>query len=139
MFRCLKLCLLVAACLPSCQLGAIPATMRIALGVARSLAYLSLAARPRSHLTAMSGAARPELCVFDLDACLWDKEMFQMSDVPEPSDVVQRHVNITPCTAGRQHHTCYAAQRCVGRARSWATPSLTWGHVGAWGKPSGAA
>ena len=113
--------------------------MRIALGVARSLACLSLAARPRSHLAAMSGAARPELCVFDLDACLWDKEMFQMSDVPEPSDVVQRHVNITPCTAGRQHHTCYAAQRCVGRARSWATPRLTWGHVGAWGKPSGAA
>ena len=129
---------LVAAFLPSCQLGAIPA-MRIALGVARSLACLSLAARPRSHLAAMSGAARPELCVFDLDACLWDKEMFQMSDVPEPSDVVQRHVNITPCTAGRQHHTCYAAQRCVGRARSWATPRLTWGHVGAWGKPSGAA
>ena len=79
---------LVAAFLPSCQLGAIPA-MRIALGVARSLACLSLAARPRSHLAAMSGAARPELCVFDLDACLWDKEMFQMSDVPEPSDVVR--------------------------------------------------
>ena len=52
-----------------------------------------------------------------------------MSDMPEPSDVVQRHVNITPCTAGRQPHTCYAAQRCVGRARSWATPRLTWGHV----------
>ena len=83
----------------------------------------------------MSGAARPELCVFDLDACLWDKEMFQMSDVPEPSDVAQRHVNITPSTAGQQHHTCYAAQRCVGRARSRATPRLTWGLVGAWGKP----
>ena len=63
--------------------------MRIALGVVRSLACLSLATRPRSHLAAMSGAARPELCVFDLDACLWDKEMFQMSDVPEPSDVVR--------------------------------------------------
>ena len=98
--------------------------MRIALGVARSLACLSLAARPRSHLAAMSGAARPELCVFDLDACLWDKEMFQMSDVPEPSDVVRRAMSTSRLDA---------AQRCVGRARSRATPRLTWGLVGAWG------
>mgnify|MGYP004121243153 CR=1 FL=1 len=48
------------------------------------VACLSLTARPRGHDPAMGGGALPELCVFDLDACLWDKEMFQMSDVPEP-------------------------------------------------------
>eukprot|EP00439_Symbiodinium_sp_Y106_P006531 s4461_g1.t1 len=30
----------------------------------------------------------PELCVFDLDACLWDKEMYEMEAIPEDSDVV---------------------------------------------------
>lgn len=28
-------------------------------------------------------AALPELTVFDLDACLWDKEMFEMSEIPK--------------------------------------------------------
>ncbi|KAJ1495341.1 hypothetical protein T484DRAFT_1763069 [Baffinella frigidus] len=28
------------------------------------------------------GEMYPEMCVFDLDACLWDKEMFEMSHVP---------------------------------------------------------
>ena len=106
--------------------------MRLALGVARSLACLSLATRPRSHLAAMSGAARPELCVFDLDACLWDKEMFQMSDVPEPSDVVRSAMSTSRLV---QPANNIIAQRYVGRARSWATPRLTWGLVGAWGKP----
>ena len=32
--------------------------------------------------------AFPELCVFDLDACLWDKEMFEMTAVPTEADVV---------------------------------------------------
>eukprot|EP00957_Ditylum_brightwellii_P027060 2045951-Ditylum_brightwellii.AAC.1 len=27
-------------------------------------------------------SAVPELCVFDLDACLWDQEMFEMSAMP---------------------------------------------------------
>jgi len=67
--------------------------MRIAFGVARSLACLSLTARPRGHDPAMGGGALPELCVFDLDACLWDKEMFQMSDVPELGDVVLGQLN----------------------------------------------
>ena len=70
--------------------------MRIAVGLARSLACLSLTARPRGHTAAMSGGALPKLCVFDLDACLWDKEMFQMSDVPQPGDVVSAHVKTTP-------------------------------------------
>ena len=30
----------------------------------------------------------PALCVFDLDACLWDKEMFEMPAVPTAEDVV---------------------------------------------------
>ena len=91
--------------LPPCRVP----SMRIALGLARSLACLSLTARPRGHTAAMSGGSLPELCVFDLDACLWDKEMFQMSDVPEPGDVVCTHVKTTPDVAGQQHHTWYAA------------------------------
>ncbi len=35
-----------------------------------------------------SNDAVPELCVFDLDACLWDKEMFEMSAVPTMKDRV---------------------------------------------------
>eukprot|EP00543_Licmophora_paradoxa_P003382 CAMPEP_0202445280 /NCGR_PEP_ID=MMETSP1360-20130828/4120_1 /ASSEMBLY_ACC=CAM_ASM_000848 /TAXON_ID=515479 /ORGANISM="Licmophora paradoxa, Strain CCMP2313" /LENGTH=212 /DNA_ID=CAMNT_0049061469 /DNA_START=146 /DNA_END=784 /DNA_ORIENTATION=+ len=37
--------------------------------------------------------ALPELCVFDLDACFWDQEMFEMSRVPEKSDVVRSDLN----------------------------------------------
>ena len=37
--------------------------------------------------------ALPELCVFDLDACLWDKEMFQMDAVPEVGDSVRGELN----------------------------------------------
>ena len=40
--------------------------------------------------------SKPELCVFDLDACLWDKEMFQMSDVPAP--VMAGQQNNTYCS-----------------------------------------
>jgi len=37
------------------------------------------------------GMARavPELCVFDLDACLWDKEMYEMQEVPGEDDAVR--------------------------------------------------
>lgn len=36
----------------------------------------------------------PELIVFDLDACLWDKEMFEMSAVPDgPKDSVRGDLN----------------------------------------------
>ena len=105
--------------------------MRIALGLARSLACLSLTARPRGHLAAMSGSSLPELCVFDLDACLWDKEMFQMSDVPEPGDVVRTtHVKTAPGMAVQQNHT-------------YCSPSAGWAEVdrrlGQLGTFSGAA
>ncbi|CAE7545102.1 unnamed protein product, partial [Symbiodinium natans] len=30
----------------------------------------------------------PELCVFDLDACLWDKEMYEMEAIPTDKDIV---------------------------------------------------
>lgn len=33
--------------------------------------------------------AVPELCVFDLDACLWDKEMFEMEEIPGEKDAVR--------------------------------------------------
>ncbi|CAJ1405943.1 unnamed protein product [Effrenium voratum] len=31
----------------------------------------------------------PGLCVFDLDACLWDKEMYEMEAIPKPEDAVR--------------------------------------------------
>ena len=31
----------------------------------------------------MAMSTVPQLCVFDLDACLWDKEMFEMPAIPE--------------------------------------------------------
>ena len=40
-----------------------------------------------------SATAVPQLCVFDLDACLWDKEMFEMGAVPGPSDAVRGDLN----------------------------------------------
>lgn len=35
----------------------------------------------------------PELCVFDLDACLWDKEMFQMEEIPSERDTILGDLN----------------------------------------------
>ncbi|CAK0895470.1 unnamed protein product [Prorocentrum cordatum] len=39
------------------------------------------------------GGPYPELCVFDLDACLWDKEMFEMQAIPGESDKVVGDLN----------------------------------------------
>lgn len=35
----------------------------------------------------------PELTVFDLDACFWDQEMYEMSAIPGPTDVVRGDLN----------------------------------------------
>ncbi|CAB9513965.1 methylphosphate capping enzyme [Seminavis robusta] len=35
------------------------------------------------------GIDYPELVVFDLDACLWDKEMYEMSAIPDGSKLVK--------------------------------------------------
>ena len=35
----------------------------------------------------------PKLTVFDLDACFWDQEMYEMSDIPTPKDVVMGDLN----------------------------------------------
>jgi magnesium-dependent phosphatase 1 len=35
----------------------------------------------------------PELLVYDMDACLWDKEMYEMPSVPSPNDVVLGDLN----------------------------------------------
>ena len=43
-------------------------------------------------MSSVSGTV-PELVVFDLDACLWDKEMFQMDTVPEAGDTVRGELN----------------------------------------------
>jgi len=46
-------------------------------------------------LTMASGSAGPfpKLLVFDLDACLWDKEMFEMPAVPKAADNVLGDLN----------------------------------------------
>jgi hypothetical protein len=31
----------------------------------------------------------PELCVFDLDACFWDQEMYTLSKIPDETNVVR--------------------------------------------------
>ena len=43
--------------------------------------------------TATTLPTLPRLCVFDLDACLWDKEMFEMPSVPTASNVVRGDLN----------------------------------------------
>ena len=40
----------------------------------------------RQHANCADMSSCPELCVFDLDACLWDKEMFEMDAVPSADD-----------------------------------------------------
>ena len=35
----------------------------------------------------------PKLCVFDLDACFWDQEMYEMPKIPTPADVVKGDLN----------------------------------------------
>ena len=38
--------------------------------------------------------ATPTLCVFDLDACLWDKEMYEMPEIPDAAkDAVRGDLN----------------------------------------------
>ena len=68
--------------------------------LATAIGILSFQARPlastpsRTALTRMSSAAPyPELCVFDLDACMWDKEMFQMDEIPTANDAVRGDLN----------------------------------------------
>jgi hypothetical protein len=36
-----------------------------------------------------SSGPYPELCVFDLDACFWDQEMYTLSKIPDESNVVK--------------------------------------------------
>jgi|ERR1740124_26004 len=35
----------------------------------------------------------PELLVYDMDACLWDQEMYEMTDIPSKNDVVMGELN----------------------------------------------
>lgn len=58
------------------------------------------AGRSTGHAHPASAAAagaptgpHPELCVFDLDACLWDKEMYEMTVVPTAADTRRGDLN----------------------------------------------
>jgi len=48
-----------------------------------------------SSITPTLGIDYPELVVFDLDACLWDKEMFEMDALP--SRTVKTDLNGMAC------------------------------------------
>lgn len=50
------------------------------------------AAGAATTMRAMEGPF-PKLCVFDLDACLWDKEMFEMEEIPSMKDRVMGDLN----------------------------------------------
>ena len=54
---------------------------------------LRVASTPVSMVDTTIGGPFPELCVFDLDACLWDKEMFEMPSVPTVEHVVLGDLN----------------------------------------------
>jgi hypothetical protein len=47
---------------------------------------------PESKMGALHGPF-PELCVFDLDACFWDQEMYTLSIIPDSSNVVKGDLN----------------------------------------------
>lgn len=55
-----------------------------------------VATKTLSHRSASSTCSLkmyPELCVFDLDACFWDQEMYQMGAIPTEKDVVMGDLN----------------------------------------------
>eukprot|EP00579_Thalassiosira_antarctica_P002216 CAMPEP_0201870280 /NCGR_PEP_ID=MMETSP0902-20130614/3441_1 /ASSEMBLY_ACC=CAM_ASM_000551 /TAXON_ID=420261 /ORGANISM="Thalassiosira antarctica, Strain CCMP982" /LENGTH=222 /DNA_ID=CAMNT_0048395869 /DNA_START=164 /DNA_END=832 /DNA_ORIENTATION=+ len=41
----------------------------------------------------MSKGPFPDLCVFDLDACFWDQEMYTLSKVPDESNIIKGDLN----------------------------------------------
>jgi magnesium-dependent phosphatase 1 len=50
-------------------------------------------ARSSTSALKMTTGAYPELIVYDMDACLWDKEMYEMTSIPTESDVVRGDLN----------------------------------------------
>ena len=58
-----------------------------------ALALISLFGRAAAMASTAVSGALPQLCVFDLDACLWDKEMFEMPAVPTAADCVRGELN----------------------------------------------
>jgi len=46
-----------------------------------------------SPLTMSVAGPFPELCVFDLDACFWDQEMYCLTKIPDQSSIVKGDLN----------------------------------------------
>lgn len=61
--------------------------------LALRVASCTLLLRFASAMSTTPRATLPSLCVFDLDACLWDKEMFEMPAIPTTEDVVRGNLN----------------------------------------------
>ena len=60
---------------------------------------------------ASEGMVYPELCVFDLDACLWDQEMFEMSEIPSKKvlgDLNGRGQGVTGVMSGHEKISLHA-------------------------------
>ena len=71
------------------HLGARISTTLLHLAVARqSPSSQRLASTSAQMAEAALPGPFPQLCVFDLDACLWDKEMFEMGSAPSERDAV---------------------------------------------------
>lgn len=46
-----------------------------------------------SHAMESDEGIFPELCVFDLDACFWDQEMYTLSMIPDSTNVIKGDLN----------------------------------------------
>lgn len=71
----------------------VPAWRAEATGAAAGRVALVMSGAAQFASSPGCGQSYPELCVFDLDACLWDKEMFEMTAVPTEADVVLGDLN----------------------------------------------
>mmetsp|Transcript_20298 Transcript_20298/g.28247 ORF Transcript_20298/g.28247 Transcript_20298/m.28247 type:complete len:251 (+) Transcript_20298:148-900(+) len=74
---------------------------------------LTTTTRSMSSDTPALGYAYPELVVFDLDACLWDKEMYEMTAIPKDTDVIKGDLNgrgegVVGVMSGRQQISLHA-------------------------------
>ena len=55
----------------------------------QSSSIVHLSCKTTLHMTKSTPTHFPELIVFDLDACLWDKEMYELSKIPDESNIVK--------------------------------------------------
>ena len=60
----------------------------------------------------------PELCVFDLDACFWDQEMYTLSKIPDESNVVKGDLGCGEGVVGVMSGRC-TSKWCILNSASY--------------------